>query len=126
MYRIIFNDGDIWLGSEPEQSNWKQMPNKPIKKIEYTLFNKKAIFEGYESYNHLVERTCFIFNNNKEKINKVFLMARKKDSVYCFVFDLFAKEVYPSTYIFGKEYYGKPTSGWKEGLKDSSTYYNLI
>ena len=126
MYRITFKNEEVWMGGEPDNSNWNKMPNKPIKKIEYTLWGHTVIFEGYEAYNHLRENTHFFLKENQARISKVFLMAKKGNVVYSFVFDYFNKEIITTSAEFGKEYYGKDTKGWKEGLKDTETKYSMV
>lgn len=126
MYEIIYSDGEIYRGGEPENSLWNDMPLKPIKKIEYNLLGHSIIFEGYESYNHLKEMGQFFGKYNKNRILKVYLMAKKGNIVYSFVFNLLDGMLYQETADFGKEYYGKPTIGWKEGMKDLNPTYNFI
>jgi len=126
MYKTFFEDNTEFIGGNPENSLWNKMPDKPIKKIEYSLLNHTAIFENYESYNHLAEKVEFILTNKKCRITKVLLMAKKNDIVYIFIFDLFLKKVYQDSYTFGKEYCGKSTTGWKKGLENLSTHYCLI
>ena len=126
MYKIIFNDNEIWAGGEPINSKWNQMPDKPIKKIEYSLWGYTVTFEGYESYNHLKENTMFFLKENQARISKVFLMAKKGNIVYSFMFDYFSREIITTSAEFGKEYYGKNTKGWKEGLKDTDTKYSMV
>jgi len=123
MYKIIYGDSS-YIGGNPQNSKWNNQHNKPIKRIEYTLLNKTAIFEGFESYNHLVEKGHFVMQG-KEKIINVYLMALKNDKVYIFKFDLTTNEVTEQLKPKNKEYYGTATTGWKEGLKDQEIYINL-
>ena len=55
MYKIIFEDGKKFIGGEPNSSKWLEIPNKPIKKLEYKLFGKTIILENYRAYNHIVK-----------------------------------------------------------------------
>jgi len=126
MYKIIFVDNENWLGGEPQNSNWNKMPNKSIKKIEYNLWGYTVTFEGYEAYNHLKESTHFFLKENEARLSKVILMAKKAGVVYSIVFDYFKKEIIPVTADFGKEYYGKSTKGWKSGLENTETHYNIV
>ena len=114
MYEIEFIDGQIWVGSSPENSGCNSMPNKPIKEISYSLFNQSFILNNYDAYNHLAERTSTL--DGKQSITKVFLMGKKGNRVDIIVFDLQKKQIYKQIKEFGKEYYEKPTSGWKPGI----------
>lgn len=126
MYKVMFVDNTIFNGGNPENSLWNNMPNKPIKKIEYTLLGHTVTFEGYESYNHLKEKAQFLLQNNEIRLSKVILMAKKGNVVYSFIFDYFTKEILTTTSEFGKEYYGKETSGWKTGLQNTETTYSVV
>jgi len=125
MYEITFVNGEIWHGGDIERSKWNEMPNKPIRTIHYQLLNHSMIFENYEAYNHIVERTHLILNKEKEFISKIILMAKKGDIVYSCIFDLLSNKVYQETCEFGKEYYKQATSGWKEGLKNKDIIYKI-
>lgn len=116
MYTITFQDGEIWRGGNIENSKWNEMPNKIIDKISYTLHKQTIDISGYESYNHLVERTQNILDG-KTKITKIFLLAKDGAIVIKFIFDFNIKKWNTEGGIFGQEYYNKPTSGWKKGLK---------
>jgi len=125
-YYIQFQDGQVWQGGSIERSLWNEMPLKPISKIEYTLFKHTLILENYESYNHLIEKTQSLLNDNRIKITRIILMAKKENRVYNFIFDLSDNEIKLEINEFGQEYYGKKTSGWKEGIEDSTPTYKVI
>ena len=48
MYKIYFEDGTDFIGGEPTDSKWNEMPNKTITKIEYSLLGKQIILQNYE------------------------------------------------------------------------------
>jgi hypothetical protein len=121
MYNLVFDNGECWQGGEPDHSKWNEIPNKPIKKIEYKICNREVIFENYESYNHVVERIHTF--DGREKIIKIYVMARKGLNVYMFIFDLFTLEIIAEIKEFGKEYYGTATSGWKKGIENGETRF---
>lgn len=126
MYKIIFEDSTEFQGGIPINSKWNNMPDKPIQSIEYSLLNKKIILTNYEAYNHLVERaTIFLNNEQKEIIAKVILMAKKDNLVYLVIFDFIKNDVYLQNVEFEKEYYNKPTSGWKLGLANKKPTCNF-
>ena len=128
MYTIVFNDGEVWLGGEPQNSQWNEMPKKPIKKIEYNLLGHTMIFEGYEAYNHIVERASFLLtkSNMPERISKIFVMAKKRNKIYTYLIDIFKNEIDTVCLEFGKEYYGKSTTGWKEGIQEENPTFKLL
>jgi hypothetical protein len=118
------NDDSIYIGGNPQNSKWNNQPLKPIKRIEYKLLGKTAIFEGFEAYNHLIERGHFVLQG-KEKLLNVYLMGLKNDKIFIFKFDLTTNEIIEQIKPKNKEYYGTATTGWKEGLKDQEIYTNL-
>ena len=117
MYEITFEDGEIWQGGGISNSYWNSMPDKLIKKIDYTILDKRFIMEGFEAYNHIVERVQFVLNANKPKISKVILMGLTNGEVTKVTFNLDTMKTTTEYTFFGKEYYDKPTTGWKTGLK---------
>lgn len=125
MHIITFEDLSIWQGGEPNNSKWNEMPNKAIKKIEYSLFNRTIIFENYEAYNHIVEYSTILYGNNTSRITKVLLIAKKGNASYIYTFDLLARECYTSSTEYGREYNNKEIIGWKKGLENKETTYKI-
>lgn len=133
MYNIIFDDNTMFEGSNPQESKWQDIPNKPIKSIEYNLTPfLKYIFSNFESYNHIVERVNGI-NSNLKIISKVIIMGRSKNRIYQVMFDdkgnvyrLVVKngeEYSPTVKIIDNKFAGwldgKPTLGWKIGIPNA-------
>lgn len=125
MHIITFEDLSIWQGGEPNNSRWNEMPNKAIKKIEYSLFNAKISFENYEAYNHIVEHSTMLFGNELPRITKILLIAKKGNISYIYTFDLLAKEGYTRSVEFGKEINDREVTGWKKGLENKETTYKI-
>jgi hypothetical protein len=123
MYTITFIDNTIFHGGSIERSNWNNMPNKAIKKVEYFLLNHHVILENFESYNHLVEHRTLL--NNNDTIIKTLLIGKTNDKVYMIIFDIIKKDVYLNIVDFGTEYFGKSTTGWKVGLNNQSISYKI-
>lgn len=115
MYKIIFEDNSEFLGGDFENSRWKEIPNKPIKKIEYPLINKLVILENFQAYNHLIEKIQSI--DGRKYITKIFLIGKKDNEVTIIQCDFLKKDLTTYKKLFGKEYYGKSTIGWKLGLE---------
>jgi hypothetical protein len=124
MYSVIFEDNSEFFGGIPANSKWDEMPNKPIQSIEYSLLHKKIILTNYEAYNHLVERAQNLLSG-QNFITKVLLMAKKQNKVLIIVFDFIKNSVYLQNVEFGKEYYNKSSSGWKQGLPNKNPTCNF-
>ena len=120
MYKITFSDGEIWQGGSIENSKWNEMPIKPIQSLNYTLSNKIIILENYEAYNHLIERIYTL--DGRQYTTKIILLAKKENNVFKFEFDFLKRKINFDILTFGKEYYGRSTSGWKQGIKGIPNY----
>jgi hypothetical protein len=122
MYKIIFEDGEIFEGGKDlKNSGWNDMPDKPIESIEYTLLGRTLVLENYESYNHHVMVANILFAN-LSGIIRVIIEARKKDIVTRFTFDLVKKEYS----IIEVPYVENATTGWKKGIADLNPTYRVI
>lgn len=116
MYTVKFEDGSIFNGGDYKNSKWNEIPDKPIVTIAYKLHDKIIKLQGFDSYNHLVERVQFI-NRPGGKITKLILMAKAQEEVFQIIFDFQKKQTYQKKTKFGQEYMDKATSGWKVGVK---------
>lgn len=133
MYKIIFEDNTVFEGSNPQDSKWSEIENKPIKAMEYNLTPfLKYVFTNFESYNHIVEHMNGI-NSNVKRISKVIVMGRSHNRIYQVMFDD-KGNVYRLVVKNGEEYSpiiklidgkfagwqdGRPTSGWRTGILKS-------
>lgn len=116
MYKIYFTDGTTFEGGDIGNSKWNEMPDKFIKKLEYTLVKKTLVLENFYAYNHIVERVQFV-NKEGAKITKLILMGTDAlDKVMKITYDFDKQRVYQKLEILGQEYNGKPTTGWKKGV----------
>lgn len=115
MYTITFEDDTQFKGGGPAESKWNEMPDKPIRKLEYFFRKQKVTLIGFESYNHIVERVRVM--GHEEMITRVILMGRNGKGVDCFVYDLKQNTTYDYFDLFGMEYHGQSTKGWKKGIK---------
>jgi len=116
-YKVIFIDGAEFQGGEVENSKWNEMPDKPIKTIEYTLGIQTIVMTNYEAYNHIVERVQIVNKESKTNISKLILMLKKGDDVLNFIYDYKKNKFYPEISEYGKEYNKKPVNGWKTGVE---------
>ena len=115
MYKCLMEDC-TFVGGEPTNSKWNEMPNKKIKSLEYNYLDQKIELEGFDSYNHLYEITTGVIKVKGLMLTKVAIMARKDNQVHVFIFDLLNKKLNKLCKEFGKEWGDKPSTGWKEGL----------
>lgn len=115
MYSIYFEDNTVFQGGTIEDSKWNDIPlDKSIIRVEYTINEHKVVLEGYEAYNHIVEKTFIV--NQGCRANKLILMVKKDQDVMLIVYDLVKQSFKPDLKIFGKEYNNKPVKGWKRGV----------
>ena len=126
MYNIVFEDGYIFDGGTPENSNWNCcMPNTPISELHYDYLNKKIILKGYEAYNHLV-KYAYVISSQQQVITAIIIMAKKEGMVDRFIYDLIKNELIVDKLPYGQEYNNKPTSGWKVGVINEINNYKII
>jgi hypothetical protein len=57
IFRIVFQDSSVFFGGNSiQKSLWLEIPDKPIARLEYFIFNGEGlILEGFESYLCFVE-----------------------------------------------------------------------
>jgi len=120
MYKITYINNSCFISKNPTDSRWNEI-NNIIKKLEYDLGGKKIILDGYEAYNHLVVRHYALLSK-KQFISKIILLAKNKDKVIKFVFDLIKKRFTIEEELFGKEFDGQATTGWKNGEYNHPQY----
>lgn len=115
MYKITYQDNTVFVGSQPQNSKWNLI-NKPIFKIEYPLL--KITLQGFEMYNHLIELPTII--RVGQFVSKIILMGRKNNDVLKIIYDSIKGKIYSESAIFGKEYQGCMSTGWKMGVPNQS------
>ena len=121
MYKVYFEDNTVFDGGTLNNSKWNEIPDKPIRKIEYKLLSTTIKLEGYESYNHLLEMCSFItggvgLGTNYKRLTKIILMGKRGDVVDAIVYNLLKKKAFKETLKAGQEYNNRPSNGWKTGL----------
>lgn len=125
MYKLTFIDGELFIGGNPENSLWNNIPNKSIKSLE--CWNDQFSFklENYEAYNHIVEHT-FNINTSTVKITRLIIMGKNKNIVFKIILNLIRPHFLMQNSNYGEEYNNKPTSGWKVGIKNGCPFYLRI
>ncbi len=87
LYTIIFNDGSNFLGGNYMETKWTEIPNKPIKRIIYSLpTGDNLVLNGYEKYFHMIEATTDLSGKDKgeTKLEYAYIMGKKEKIVICY------------------------------------------
>lgn len=124
MYKIIFVDGTEFNGGNPENSEWNKIPDKPIAELYYDYLGKQIHLQNYEAYNHLLKH-AFNINTQQSVIVAVLLLVKEHDIVQRFIYDLIRNELIVDKVTYGQEYNNKPALGWKAGLDNLKTDYEI-
>lgn len=122
MFKITFADMSIEEGKSTDGS-WKTLKStEPILKLEYSYtYSKKLVLQGYEEYNHLVEKQAII-GQSEAVITKIFVMGRRAEVADVFTIDLKTRQVTKKTVALGQEYQGQETTGWRPGVSSNPGY----
>ena len=124
MYKIVFEDCTEFIGGEPDNSKWNEIPDKPIAELHYNFLGKEITLIGYEAYNHIIKH-AFLIDSQQQAIVAVIIMVLEMGMVKRIIFDLIKKELIYDTVLYGREYNNKPTSGWKVGLKNAKSEFKI-
>jgi len=113
MLTIKFTDGEMVQGG-----GWNTLPNKPIQKIALIEKNKKIILQDYEEYNFLREYAYIASSPTEQKMiaRAMYLMGRKNNKSKVIRLNLIDGSVEEKDTEIGKEYNGRPCTGWKRGI----------
>lgn len=112
MYKVYFEDGTTFLGGEPAESLWNDMPDKLITKIEYEFLNIRLVLEGFKRYNHLVGRRNVLFTKLQNDIYYISLVAEDGQISKIFTWNLIKKEFIQEV---KQNIEMKKSTGWKIG-----------
>lgn len=115
MYKVYFIDDTEFTDENILNSHWNEMPNKLIKKIEYSFCQPHIILEGFASYNQLIEKYKIIGQAQKERISKIILMGELNNEVFQVIYDCKIGKFSQQRVLLGSEYEGRKTTGWKKG-----------
>ena len=115
LFEAVYLDNSKSYGGSLADSKWNDI-HEPIKRLTINLGCKHLILEGYDAYNHLIEKAVGLIGKVNQ-ITKQVLFAKKGDKVYVFMVDFTNNcKLVQSVWDFGIEFNNKPTSGWKEGV----------
>ena len=115
MYKVYFIDNTVFYEGNVATTKWNLMPKKIIKKIECTIGGKTIVLENYESYNLFHEKQVFI-NKKLSGITKFVIMGKKDNNVIRVIYNFVKQKCFYDGKEFGKEWRGRSTTGWKDGL----------
>jgi hypothetical protein len=124
MYSLEFVDGSIFVGGNPDNSKWGNIPNKLIKELQYDYLGKEITLTNFEAYNHLVKYT-YMLATQEQVMTGVIIMVKEFDIVTRFCYDLIKNELIVDKIEYGKEYNNKPASGWRAGLMGEKTKFKI-
>lgn len=100
MYKIRFSDETEFIGGEPENSLWHEIPkDKCITSLQYSFLSTDFMLRGFEAYNHIVERAIVLLNIGgdtyppADRISRVIVMAKWQCRVYEVVYNLKSRQV---------------------------------
>jgi hypothetical protein len=120
MLVVKFTDGELI-----QNPSWNSMPMKPIQRVKYVIGDKTIIMEGYESYNHLVEKVYTPLDG--QQFNRaIYLMGLYGINVQVIKLNLMEKKIDTEETVFGKEYKGRSSTGWKNGYSAGKPQYEII
>lgn len=115
MYTVYFKDNTTFRGGSLYNTRWKDIPKKPIKRIDFHFGSVTHSLRDCIRYNHLVEATLnrtisgkFINVTEARWAFGLFPDGRVKYIRY----DLKSKKCDIGITTLGKEFRGQPTSGW--------------
>lgn len=123
MIAVKFADGTILQGG-----GWNTLPNKAIQKIALLEKANKGILSNFEAYNHLIEHVYGVSGpiNQKSFDRAIFLMGKKGNEVTTIKFNTLTNEMSVEKSIFGQEYNGRSSSGWKQGILDLNPAFKIL
>lgn len=112
-YEILFKDEETYSAKSLD-GMWTIPPQKPIKSLKYFFNDKFLVMEGYEAYNHLIEKISI--QGSRNMVTQIILMGRNHDSTDLIMFDFKRKKILKETVDIGYEYGKQILNGWREGV----------
>lgn len=134
LFIVIFSDNSSYKGKNGLlDTGWAAVPLKKIKRIFLRLPDNNVLtLQDYEKYNIMIEGTKDILRvsgknikqiNANPRIEYIYFMGLKNGIVTSYRITMFEGkpgkdkfkkgDITRREYELGKEWYGKPTTGWK-------------
>jgi hypothetical protein len=96
LFHIVFEDDSFFMGGNSYyETKWKEIPNKTIKRIFYTLPDGNNLcLHGYKQYFHMIEAVKDLIGKEKGKVKLqyVYIMGKTNDIVDSYRITLFETE----------------------------------
>ena len=92
LYTIIFKDNSNFLGGTLLETKWLQIPDKPIKRVIYSLPNgDNLVLNNYDKYFHFCEATTDLSGKNqgKTRLEYDYILGKKDKLIICYKITLF-------------------------------------
>jgi len=125
LYELILDDWTRYSGESIENPGFRKSPENGIQVFKLRLPSGDFLMlQGYDEYNFFIEAFQDISGNKEHHVSFMFLMGCKDNVVtsYRIAAKDFGQYRAGDTTIRqfpkGKEYDGKPTSGWHKGIND--------
>jgi len=125
LYRITHEDCSIFLGGTLENSKWNEIV-KPIRELLYVLPNKTVIsLKNYEAYNHQIIKKNIILSQ-KSNVFGILLIAKRKNLVDCFSFNLKTEKINHYVSEYTKKFQPPFMTGWKIGNLSNNSSFSIL
>ncbi len=129
LFEICFNDDTLYEGGDIVDPKWRESPDKPIRAMRLRLPSGDFLFVGgYEEYNFFIEAMLHVYGGGKgSRPTFIFLMGLDNGVITSYRIAISDYKQYKAgdmtirRFPKGKEYDGKPTSGWHTGIAKSIT-----
>ena len=115
--------GCQYSGTSLNKSDWRKVPETPIKSLIYNIGDMIITLHGYLKYNHLVEHCVEVGGN--DRITAIYLMGQNINHTDVIKFDLVLNKMFSSTTWIDHEYKDAPVSGWKTGADVGSGKFEI-
>jgi hypothetical protein len=115
MLTVKLVSGEILSGG-----SWNTLPDKPIQAVVLELQGRRIKMQGFEEYNFLREYAYKVIGNGLNQMIGIYLMGRKNEEVTILKYNTMTNEITQSVNLIGKEYNGRPSTGWKQGNSAST------
>jgi len=124
LYEVGYADGSTRKGGDLIDPSWSKSSDGPIAFISFRLpSGDLLLLKGYEEYNMMIEATMDFNGPRKgeKRLAYIYLMGCRKGEVTSHRIALHEEgqgigDTTVRKFPKGKEYNGKSTAGWKEGV----------
>lgn len=131
-FKAHFCDGSFFLSQDIRHKlQWASEPF-PSKIIQLDFFLpithngkfQRLVLKGFEKYIVLIEVIDCM--SSVSKIESIWIMGKNMNSLVVHVFRIVEGRVEKACVAWGKEFYGTPVIGWKEGFPQSNTVFDMM